>query len=195
MNANLYALFASRFPDDGSACCIETHDGFFYSWDDLERATAKIANFLTSLNLPQGSRIAVQVEKSPEALMLYLATVRAGFVYLPLNTAYRASEIDYFLNNAEPAVVVCSPPNFGWVASIAFNAGAAHVFTLGEEREGTLLTRAARQPDRFETVRSSPDDLAAILYTASPKSECGTPITADSTTPSISSITDSISFG
>jgi malonyl-CoA/methylmalonyl-CoA synthetase len=166
MNANLYALFASRFPDDRSACCIETHDGLFYSWDDLERATAKIANLLTGLGLPQGSRIAVQVEKSPEALMLYLATVRAGFVYLPLNTAYRASEVDYFLNNAEPAVVVCSPSNFGWIASTAFKAGAAYVFTLGDHRDGTLPARAAHQPDRFKTVHSAPDDLAAILYTS-----------------------------
>lgn len=166
MNANLYALFASRFPDDESACCIETHDGRFYSWDDLERATAKIANSLMSLNLPANSRIAVQVEKSPEALMLYLATVRAGFVYLPLNTAYRAGEIDYFLNNAKPAAVVCSPLHFGWVSGIAFKSGATHVFTLGEERDGTLLARAAHQSDSFETVQRMPDDLAAILYTS-----------------------------
>ena len=166
MNANLYALFASNFPGDASTCCIENHDGLFYSWDDLERATAKIANSLASLNLPQGARIAVQVEKSPEALMLYLASVRAGFVYLPLNTAYRASEIDYFLNDAEPAVVVCSPAHFGWVSSIAFKAGATHVFTLGEDRDGTLLARAAHQPDTFETVARAPDDLAAILYTS-----------------------------
>lgn len=166
MNANIYALFAANFPKDGSACCIETHDGLFYSWSDLERATAKIASFLASLNLPQGSRIAVQVEKSPEALVLYLATVRAGFVYLPLNTAYRASEIDYFLNDAQPAVVVCSPSSFGWVSSIAFKAGATHVFTLGEQRDGSLLSRAAHQPDTFETVPRALDDDAAILYTS-----------------------------
>jgi malonyl-CoA/methylmalonyl-CoA synthetase len=166
MNANIYALFASNFPNDGSACCIETHDGLFYSWSDLERATAKIANLFSGLELPQGSRIAVQVEKSPEALMLYLATVRAGFVYLPLNTAYRASEIDYFLNDAQPAVVVCSPGSIGWVSSIAFKAGATHVFTLGEHRDGSLLSRAAHQPDTFETVPRAPDDDAAILYTS-----------------------------
>jgi malonyl-CoA/methylmalonyl-CoA synthetase len=166
MNANLYALFASAFPDDRSACCIESHDGLFYSWDDLERATARIANFLSSLDLPKDSRIAVQVEKSPEALMLYLATVRAGFVYLPLNTAYRASEIDYFLNNAKPAAVVCSPENFGWISSLSFKAGASHVFTLGVERDGSLLVRASHHSDMFETVRRTPDDLAAILYTS-----------------------------
>lgn len=166
MNANLYALFESRFPKDRSGCAIETHDGLFYTWLDLERATARIANLFASLNLPKDSRIAVQVEKSPEALMLYLATMRAGFVYIPLNTAYRANEIDYFIGNASPAVVICSPQNFGWVAKIAFKGGARHVFTLGEQRNGSLLERATHQGDAFETVHREPTDLAAILYTS-----------------------------
>jgi malonyl-CoA/methylmalonyl-CoA synthetase len=166
MNANLYALFESRFPTDKSACSIETHDGLFYSWADLERATAKMANLLAGLKLPKDSRIAVQVEKSPEALILYLATIRAGYVYLPLNTAYRAAEIEYFIENAEPAVVVCSPKNFGWVSQIAFKTGTKHVFTLGESRDGSLLERASHQPDTFETVERQADDLAAILYTS-----------------------------
>ncbi|RJG05370.1 malonyl-CoA synthase [Noviherbaspirillum cavernae] len=166
MNANLYALFESHFPQDRSACCIETHDGLFYSWGDVERATAKIANLLANLKLPKDSRIAVQVEKSPEALILYLATLRAGHVYLPLNTAYREAEIDYFINDAQPAVVVCSPKNFGWVSKIAFQSGTTHVFTLGDDRHGSLLTRAAHLPDTFETVEKGPDELAAILYTS-----------------------------
>ncbi|AOZ07388.1 malonate--CoA ligase [Cupriavidus malaysiensis] len=166
MNANLFALFESRFPADRSACCIETHDGLYYSWDDLDRATAKLANLLASLQLPEGSRVAVQVEKSPEALFLYLATLRAGYVYLPLNTAYQEAEIDYFLGNAEPAVVVCSSANFHWVSKLAFRHGSAKVFTLDEHRSGSLLDRAAAQPDTFETVQRAPDDLAAILYTS-----------------------------
>jgi malonyl-CoA/methylmalonyl-CoA synthetase len=166
MNANLYALFASRFPEDRNACWIETHDGLFYTWNDLERASAKIANLLTSLNLPEGSRIAVQVEKSPEALMLYLATIRAGYIYLPLNTAYRETEIKYFVGDAEPAVVICSPHNFGWIAKIAFKAGARHVYTLSDDRHGSLLARASHFKDTFETVHRDPDELAAILYTS-----------------------------
>jgi malonyl-CoA/methylmalonyl-CoA synthetase len=169
MNANLYALFADRFPDDRSACCIEA-DGRYYSWDDLERASAKIANLLASLDLPPGSRIAAQMEKSPEALLLYLATLRAGHVYLPLNTAYRAGEIAYFIGDAEPAVVVCSPQNFGWIAQIAFKAGTRHVFTLDEIRNGrnsgSLLERASHRAATFETVQRQADDLAAILYTS-----------------------------
>ncbi|MBC7575553.1 MAG: malonyl-CoA synthase [Herminiimonas sp.] len=166
MNANLYALFASRFPKDRAACCIETADGALYSWDDVERASARIANLLASLGLPPAARIAVQVEKSAEALILYLATIRAGYVYLPLNTAYRAAEIDYFIDNAAPSVVVCAPENFGWTSQIAFKHGTAHVFTLGEARNGSLLARATPQSDHFETVQSQPDDLAAILYTS-----------------------------
>ena len=120
MNANLYTLFQSRFPQNLDDCWLETEDAQYYSWRDLERGTAKFANLFTSLNLPAGSRIAAQVEKSAEALMLYLATVRAGFVYLPLNTAYRSAEMAYFIANAAPAVVVCSPKNFGWVSQLAF---------------------------------------------------------------------------
>ncbi len=170
MNANLYSLFRSRFPRDLDDCWIETADALYYSWRDLERGSAKIANLLESLNLPSGSRIAAQVEKSPEALMLYLATVRAGFVYLPLNTAYRAAEMSYFIEDAAPAVVVCAPENFGWVSQIAFKNDTGHVFTLDEPRNGrnrgSLLSRAAHLSDEFTTVHREPDDLAAILYTS-----------------------------
>ncbi len=170
MNANLYTLFQSRFPQDLDACWLETDEAQYYSWGDLERGSAKIANLFASLNLPQGSRVAVQVEKSPEALMLYLATIRAGLVYLPLNTAYRATEMDYFINNASPAVVVCSPQNFGWITQLAFKSGTGHVFTLDETRQGknsgSLLSRALHHAEQFETVHKNADELAAILYTS-----------------------------
>ena len=81
---NLFSVLRAGFPTDLSACAVETDTGLFYSWQDLEDATAMVANFLESLQCPKGSRIAVQVEKSVEALILYLATLRAGLVYLPL---------------------------------------------------------------------------------------------------------------
>jgi malonyl-CoA/methylmalonyl-CoA synthetase len=125
-----------------------------------------IANLFVALDLEEGARIAVQVEKSVEALMLYLATLRAGYVFLPLNTADQSAEIEYFIADAEPSVVVCSGRNFGWVSKIAFKAGTKHVFTLNEDRTGSLLERAAHHGDRQETVQRSADDLAAILYTS-----------------------------
>ena len=98
--------------------------------------------------------------------MLYLATLRAGFVFLPLNTAYQSAEIEYFVGNAEPAVVVCSSKNFGWVSKIAFKAGTQNVFTLDDDRTGSLLERAAHFSDRHQVALRQADDLAAILYTS-----------------------------
>jgi len=164
-NANLYAVLQGGFPKDRSKVALETPD-LEYTWDDIDRATACLANLLTSLDLPDGSRVAVQVEKSPEALLLYLATLRAGLVYLPLNTAYREAEIEYFLGNAEPAVVVCASKNRDWVQRAADKAGCAHVYTLDEDRTGTLLDAAGSLSQTFKTVERKPEDLAAILYTS-----------------------------
>jgi len=165
-NHNLYAALRAAFSSDLNETAVETDNGLHYSWSDLDRASAMMANLLDSLQLPAGSRIAVQVEKSVEALILYLATLRAGHVFLPLNTAYQSAEIEYFIGNAEPAVVVCSRKNFGWVSKIAFKAGTQNVFTLDDDRSGSLLERAAQCSDIHRTVSSKQDDLAAILYTS-----------------------------
>ena len=126
-NNNLFVALRAAFPADLDGTAIEVADGTMagarYTWRDLERGTAMLANLLASLDLPAGSRVAVQTEKSVEALMLYLAVLRAGFVFLPLNTAYQAAEIEYFIANAQPAVVVCAPKNFAWVSRIGFSAG------------------------------------------------------------------------
>jgi malonyl-CoA/methylmalonyl-CoA synthetase len=165
-NDNLFAALRAAFPDNLDAKAVETDNGLFYSWHDLERATAMMANLLASLDLPEGARIAVQVEKSVEAMVLYLATLRAGYVFLPLNTAYQTAEIEYFIGNAEPAVVVCSGANFGWVSKIAFMAGTQYVFTLNDDRTGTLLERSANCSDQHAVALRAADDLAAILYTS-----------------------------
>ena len=169
-NANLYAILAAGFPADRSACAIEAVDGegrsLYYTWGDIDRASARLANLLASLGLAAGARVAVQVEKSPEALLLYLATLRAGYVYLPLNTAYQAGELDYFIGNATPGLVVCSPAAHAWVEPIARRHKVRHVLTLGEHRQGSLLAAAAAHSDDFSTVRRRAGDLAAILYTS-----------------------------
>ena len=170
-NDNLFVALRDAFPADLDATAIEAVDDAggasgYYTWRDLDRATAMIANLLDSLQLPAGSRVAVQTEKSVEALMLYLAVLRAGFVYLPLNTAYQAAEIEYFIGNAEPAVFVCAPQHFGWVSKIAFKAGTRNVFTLDAARGGTLLQRAALMRDVHAPATKRADDVAAILYTS-----------------------------
>ena len=165
-NHNLFAALRAAFPAALDAVAVETDSGLRYSWEDLERATAMMANLLQSLGLPAGSRVAVQVEKSVEAMMLYLATLRAGYVFLPLNTAYQSAEVEYFIGNAEPAVVVCTSRNFGWVSKIAFKAGTQNVFTLDDDRSGSLLDRAAHCSDQHQVAVMQEDDLAAILYTS-----------------------------
>ena len=169
-HSNLFEALRAAFPADLDQIAVETTspqgEPLLYTWRDLDHASARIANLLASLKLPEGSRVAVQVEKSVEAMLLYLATLRAGYVFLPLNTAYQSGEIEYFVGNAEPAVVVCTPGNFGWVSKIAFNAGTQHVFTLGDDRTGSLLQRAAHHADTHKPVARRADDLAAILYTS-----------------------------
>jgi malonyl-CoA/methylmalonyl-CoA synthetase len=173
-NQNLYAALRAGFPRDLNSVAVETADApvgqafspLYYTWADLDRASARIANLLGFLDLPAASRVAVQVDKSVENLILYLAVLRAGHVYLPLNNAYQAAEIEYFIGNAEPALVVCSPKNFGWISKIAFQKGTRHVFTLGDDRTGTLLERAAVHSDEHTVAVRKADDLAAILYTS-----------------------------
>ncbi len=171
-NENLFAALRAAFPDDLDATAIDAADSATganlkrHSWRDMDEATARIANLLTSMNLPAGSRVAVQTEKSVEALMLYLGVLRAGYVYLPLNTAYQAAEIEYFIGNAEPAVVVCAPKSLPWVQPIADVAKVAKVFTLDENGQGTLTEAAATQSTVHTVATRKADDLAAILYTS-----------------------------
>ena len=164
-SSNFFQTLREAFPADLNQPAVWA-DALTYSWRDLDEATAMLANFLDGLAIPKGSRIAVQVEKSVEAMVLYLATLRAGYVFLPLNTAYQNSEIEYFIDNAQPAVVVCSPANFGWVSKIAFTAGVERVFTLGQARDGSLLERAAHCSRTHTPAEVSADDLAVIIYTS-----------------------------
>jgi len=163
---NLFSILRAAFPQDANATAVETDGGLLYSWQDLDDATAMVANMFGSLDLPAGSRVAVQVEKSVEALILYLATLRAGLVYVPLNTAYQSAEMTYFVEDVKPAVLVCTGPSFGWLSKLAFQRGVTHVFTLNEDRTGSLLDRSCEFSRVHAICAVVPDDLAAIIYTS-----------------------------
>lgn len=167
-NANLFSLIQAGFPSDRHSACLITAQGANYSWDDIQQASGKIARLLTSLQLPKGSRLLAHVEKSPEALLLYLASLRAGLIFIPMNTAYQSAEMAYFIGDAQPAVVVCSPKNFGWLSQLAFKLGCAHVFTLDDTlpNQGSLLQRAAPLSGDFTTVHAESNTIASILYTS-----------------------------
>ncbi len=163
-NDNLYAVLAAGF---GAAAdvAIETPRRS-YSWRDVEEGSARYAHLLQRLGLRVGDRVLVQAEKSPESLLLYLGVLRAGMVYLPLNTAYREAEVAYFAEDAEPALMVCGPDQREWMRALADRTGAAHVLTLDADGEGSLAQEAAQLPGGFDTVARAADDLAAILYTS-----------------------------
>lgn len=127
--------------------------------------TARFANAFAAVGLTIGDRVAVQIEKSPDALALYAACVQAGLVFLPLNTAYKPAEVEYFVSNSGARLLVCDPDKADGLAPVAYDA-SARLETLDASGGGTLAVLAAAQPDRFETVDRSTDDLAAFLYTS-----------------------------
>ena len=144
-------------------------DGRVWTYDDVERASGRMANLIVALGLKPGDRVAAQVEKTPEALVLYLATLRAGMVFLPLNPAYQRQELEYFLGDAQPGMFVCRPQLRALADELAAKAGAAHACTvleLDDEGRGSLIDAAAPQPEGFATVAREAADLAAILYTS-----------------------------
>lgn len=166
MNSNLYAILAAHFPSDPAAACMILPDGRVWSYRDVERASGRMANLLVSLGLKPGDRVAAQVEKTPEALVLYLATIRAGMVYLPLNPAYQRHELSYFLGDAKPGLFVCDPQLREQAPQLALQAGIHHVLELDDAGHGSLIHAAAPYPEDFATVNRRKDDLAAILYTS-----------------------------
>src|SRR6202051_4401336 len=162
MNANLFSRLFDGL-DDATRLAIETTDGQRISYGDLISRAGRMANVLIARGVKPGDRVAAQTEKSVPGLVLYLAAVRAGAVYLPLNTAYTLNELEYFITDAEPSLVVCDPAKAEGIGAIAAKVGA-NVLTLGADGKGSLPDVAAKASAAFTTVARADDDLAAILY-------------------------------
>ncbi|MEO5764033.1 MAG: AMP-binding protein, partial [Casimicrobiaceae bacterium] len=162
MNANLYSLFERHFEAAPGEPCLLVPDGPIVRYEDLARLSAQIAHALVRAGCTPGDRVAVQVDKHWQVVALYLACLRAGLVYLPLNIGYQRSELGHFFGDATPRVIVCGPERLGVIATLA---GGATVLTL-DARGGELGDRARDEPGTFPDAVSKPDDLAAILYTS-----------------------------
>ena len=162
VNANLFQHISDAVSDT-SKIAIETNGGRSWSYEDLILAAGRMANALQVRGVGPGHRVAAQVEKSVEALVLYLGCLRAGAAFLPLNTAYTAAEVEYFVGDAEPALVVCDPAKADAVRAVV---GGVTVDTLDADGRGSLSDLAANQSNAFPTAVVGPDDLAAILYTS-----------------------------
>ncbi|MER8533554.1 malonyl-CoA synthase [Mesorhizobium sp. M1005] len=164
MSNHLFDAFRARMPTPGRLL-MEAEDGRSISYGEMLARSAQLAHVVSQLGVEAGDRVAVQVEKSPEAIFLYLACLRAGAIFLPLNTAYTLTELDYFFRDAEPRLIVCDPARVTEIGALAQASGAA-VATLGSKGEGSLTDRASEAAVDFHDVARGPDDLAAILYTS-----------------------------
>ncbi len=165
MTNHLFDTLRARQPER-QRVFIETPEGTVFTYADLDRRSAQYANALVALGLKPGDRVALQVEKSIEAIFAYLGTVRAGGVFLPLNTAYTGPEIEYFLGDAEARIFVCDPARQSPLVPVAAGQGVAHVLTLDAHGRGSLSDAADAASTSFADVARSPDDLAALLYTS-----------------------------
>jgi len=162
-NANLYALIEHRMPADRSAICLRVPGGRDVTWRQLHEGAGRIAALLAARGVPAGARLVAQVDKSPQALMLYLATLRSGMVYVPLNVAYHEAELRYFLQDAQPAVAVCGPHRVPLFTTLAPDAAC---FSLDEHGHGTLVQASESFGGEFATVPREPDQPATIVYTS-----------------------------
>ncbi len=162
---NLFTTLANRATDP-ERVFIRTPPGATFTYGDVATTTGRIANTLVALGVEPGDRVAVQVGKSAESLLLYLACLRAGAAYLPLNPGYTGTELSYFLEDAAPRVFVCDPEGLDAADPIRRAAGVAHLETLGTNGDGSILDKARGAPPEFADIARGDDDLAAILYTS-----------------------------
>ena len=163
---NLYARFHKAFEDRLDKTLLVTAAGDEYRYADIERESARLARFLATAGAAPGDRVSVQAAKTPQALCLYLACLRGGFVFHPLNTGYRTGELEYFFANAEPAVVVCDRGNLDRIRPLVKQLSIPRLFTLDADGSGTLVERSRDTDEVPVMVRRDRDDTAALLYSS-----------------------------
>ena len=165
-NANLYAHFQQHFPADLKTQLLVTADGRSVTYGEAAEASSRIADTLLQRGATSGDRVTVQVKKSAENLFLYLACLRVGLVYHPLNTAYKASELAYFLGNAEPTIVICDSDSIPTMESVLPEKGVKALLTLDIDGGGTLMALAAGANTEIAVAQCKGTDMAALLYSS-----------------------------
>ena len=165
MSENLFELIRARIADPAKTA-IETQDGRLISYADLVEWSGRAANALVACGVAVGDRVAVQCDKSPEMIIAYLACLRAGAVFLPLNTGYTLAEIEYFVGDSKPSLVLCRPKSLDAMRALGARLGVGAVESLGDAQDGGFWDKVrAASPDFADAPRKA-DDLAAILYTS-----------------------------
>lgn len=162
---NLYSTFRARFAAPNSVL-MTSETGVAYTYADAEKCSAQIANCLVQIGLQQGDRVSALVEKSAEALWLYLGTIRAGFVFHPLNPAYTDEEVLFFLSDASPGLFVCDSKRESSLSKLCGSMNTIHFRTLDADGSGTLMQAAQLCATEFSTVQTLSSDLAALVYSS-----------------------------
>ena len=165
-NQSMYRLIEDRIARSGSNPAFVMPDGKSVSYTELGRLVAQMANALGAAGVAAGDRVTAQVEKSLPNAVLYLACLKAGAVFNPLNSGYTSAELDYFIGDAEPTLLVCQRSALGLLAPIAERHKVKSTLLLEPDGSGSLSDLARSQGDRHATVPRAIDDLASLIYTS-----------------------------
>ena len=166
MSHNIYELFATKFAAALDSPFLTIPGGSSHSYGEVDRRSAAIAAALAEGGARPGDRVVVQVDKSADAVALYLACLRSGFVYVPLNTAYTPEEVGFFLGDADPAVFVFKPGRTAKLKPVADIAGVPKSFTLNSKGGGSLADAASEITGIGAIMERGPDDVACMVYTS-----------------------------
>jgi malonyl-CoA/methylmalonyl-CoA synthetase len=165
-SGNFFALLKKKLKAAGDAPAFETADGAILTFAELLDEVGRAAAALISLGVKPGDRVLVQAEKSLPNVFLYLATLKVGAVFNPLNTAYTAAELEYFIGDAQPTVIVAAPERVAEIKRAAKANKVGSVMTMAADGSGTFAELAARQKPHQATAARSTDDLASLIYTS-----------------------------
>jgi malonyl-CoA/methylmalonyl-CoA synthetase len=173
-NANAFSVFRAGCPADLDTTAIETDTGLRYSWRDWDRATAMVANLFVDRGVSSGARIICQRGPSVEAAILRWACWRGGWVWVPMDATVPEDGLVSVIQTTQAEVLVCSSATMGVWSKRAFQAGTRHVFTLNDDRRGTLLDRASQCIDVHEPTPCQGQDPAVLVLRGAGDSVCVT---------------------
>ena len=166
INGNLYAHFQVMFHRFSDKIALTEVDGSTLSYGQLDSAAGIMAAYLSELGVQRGDRVSVQVAKSTQAMVLYLACLRGGYVFHPLNTGYKKNELSYFLSNAEPVLMVCDQAGVAVLAPLCQQANVPTLMTLNADGSGSLTEHLGNINTQLPVAELEPDTLAALLYSS-----------------------------
>lgn len=165
MNANLYNHFA--FEKKSKNTLLHLGYNTIITYEDIDGKVAQYCNLFKELGLRQNDRVVQQTEKCIDALCIYLASLRYGTIYIPLNPEFKSEELSYFIEDAEPALFICTPDRAEEIKKISDEKNISFMIeSLSKNQGGTIQEKVKNLKETFDTAIKSTDDIACILYTS-----------------------------